>query len=441
MLPRDVVEITRSPQLPEPPTPRVIGYALMCLMVVEGHGGPLRPWRQRLFCAMASTCLSAALITASASWLPLAGSRAASPSSTPERPETSLQISYPPGTTKWLLEYFISFLAGVGFLFVVNQFVSRRRNLAPSQSLAREVARLRRLIVGYPEGMSIFEGLRSLGLLEKRFSSLGLAIEWRSYPSASSLLNDLSQGRIHFCGGGGTASIFSQAAHHFFIRVAREKYPELDADAILVPDDSPIQSIADLAGKRIAFDEGSSAHYVLVRALQAAGISYDKIDICMLPQQDALALFRAGQVDAWVVWMPYALTNQRRQYPGRSLGNLHSILGHSVPDEVPTLYYAIPELVRDYPRILKAILEEVNEAGVWLNQQRLAWASQARSPAITLACLRQRSLERALVPLDEPTLLSLQRQANLFHQLGIIEERVNVRDGAFSLRTRQNWTY
>lgn len=358
----------------------------------------------------------------------------------------------PYGSASWVLQYLLALLVGLGFLVVLNQLVNRKQSLQSSESLAKEASRLKRLVIGYPDGMTIFEALRDEGLLERRFSPLGLSVEWKKYPSASSLLNDLSQGVIQFSGGGGTASIFSQAAGHFFVRVAREKYPELDAEAILVPEDSPIRDLADLRGKRIAFDEGSSAHYVLVRALVAAGISLDEIQPCMLPQDDVLPLFASGRVDAWVVWMPYALTDKRRRYPGRSIGNLESIIGENVSGEVPTLYYAIPELVRDYPRILKAILEEVNEAGVLVNQQRLEDAlrhgSQGDADAPTrvfeeqeLEQLRRRSLERALIPLDDTTLAGLQRQASLFHQLGIIRERVNVRDSAYTLRARQNWTY
>ncbi len=347
----------------------------------------------------------------------------------------------PYGTAAWLLQYLVALLAGLGFLLVVNQLINSGGVQEGAGSLAREAARLRRLVIGYPDGMTIFEELRARQLLEQRLTPLGLTLEWRRYPSASSLLNDLSQGVIQFCGGGGTASIFSQAADHVFVRVAREKTPELEAEAILVPSGSSIRSLADLRGKRIAFDEGSSAHYVLVRALEAARIPIEAIEPCLLPQEDVLPLFAAGQVDAWVVWMPYALTDQRRSYPGRSIGNLHSILGETASGEVPTLYYAVPELVSDYPRILKAVLEEVNEAGVLVNQQRLEEALRRSPPDDpALEPLRQRSLERALVPLDEATLLSLQRQANLFHRLGIIPERVNVRDASHSLRTRQNWT-
>lgn len=361
---------------------------------------------------------------------------------------TSQQISYPPGTTLWLAQYTVALIFGVVFLAALDKFLGRRQS---PESLAKEVSKLRKLVIGYPDGMTIFEQLRSTRFLEKRLASFGLAIEWRQYPSASSLLNDLSQGSIHFCGGGGTASIFSQAADHLFVRVAREKYPDVDSEAILVPLDSTITNLRELRDKRIAFDEGSSAHYVLVRALESAGISLDEIEPCMLPQRDVLPLFVSGLVDAWVVWMPYALTDQRKSYPGRSIGNLHSILGDKASHEVPTLYYAVPELVSDYPRILKVILEELNEAGVLINVLRLEDFLRRLPPTdrdnldpagkSELELLRQRSLERSLVPIDETALLGLQQQANLFHQLGIIEERVNVRDTSHTLRTRQNWTF
>lgn len=375
-----------------------------------------------------------------------------------QQTQTPQQLSYPPGTTDWLLQLLLALVIGLIVLVLFNGFTVRRSNRRPATSLAREAARLKRLKIGYPEGMTIFEELRQQTLLEDRLGALGVEISWRSYPSASSLLFDLSQGAIDFCGGGGTASLFAQAAQQLFVRVAREKYPELDADAILVPEDSSIHSLSDLRGKRIAVDEGSSAHYVLLRALESVGIPYEAIEPLHLPQCDALPLFEQGRIDAWVVWMPYALTDQRRGYPGRSIGSLQTILGAQAGSEVPTLYYAIPELVRDYPRVLKAILEEVNEAGVAVNQRRLAIyrdgtqdptapPSPATSPGDDqpdpqiLARLEQRSLERALLPLDEPTLTTLQHQATLFHQQRVIGHRVNVRDPSYSLCMRQNWSY
>jgi sulfonate transport system substrate-binding protein len=407
-----------------------------------------RGWKRFIINSFLKALLIGLSSAATVALIAPANSKVSFPLSSVSTAINSQQISYPPGTTLWLLQYLVALIFGVLFLAALDKIISRRQS---PESLAKEVSRLRRLVIGYPDGMIIFEQLRSSCMLEKRLASLGLAIEWRQYPSASSLLNDLSQGSIHFCGGGGTASIFSQAANHFFVRVAREKYPEIDSEAILVPLDSTITNLVELRDKRIAFDEGSSAHYVLVRALESAGISMDEIEPCMLPQRDVLSLFVSGLVDAWVVWMPYALTDQRRSYPGRSIGNLYSILGEKASHEVPTLYYAVPELVSDYPRILKAILEELNEAGVLINLLRLenCMRQQASSAKVNvhpsakteLEFLRQRSLERSLVPIDEPALSSLQQQADLFHRLGIIGERVNVRDSYYTLRTRQNWTF
>jgi sulfonate transport system substrate-binding protein len=361
-------------------------------------------------------------------------------------------LSYPPGTTAWLLQYLAALAAGLSLLVLWNGLLNRRRDSHSVTSLAKEAYRLKRVTIGYPEGMRIFEELRRQQLLEDRFQGLGLDVEWRTYPSASSLLNDLSNGWIDFCGGGGTASIFSQSAQHLFIRLAREKYPDLDSDLILVPDHSTIRSISDLRGKRIAFDEGSSAHYLLVRCLESAGIQYDEIEPLMLAQQDALPLFREGLVDAWVVWMPYGPTQERRNYPGRSLGSLESILGRDVARDIPTLYYGIPEFVRDYPRILKAVLEEVNEAGVISLERRLVElqamiknepASSVEDQQLNASIdeLRSHIQERTLVPLDETTLQSLQEQANRFYHLGLIPEKVNVGDRSYNLHARQNWTY
>jgi len=355
------------------------------------------------------------------------------------------QVKLPKESTIRLLETVGLFVGGILFCVVLDRWFSNRSAQSGNTPLAEQARRLKQLKIGYPEGMTNLEVLRDRGLLESRLGSFGLIVTWTSFLSASALIEALSNGTIDFCGGGGTASIFSQAADHVFVRVAKEKYTAPKGQAILVPEDSPIQTVADLKGKKIAFDKGSSAHYVLVRALAKVGLEFSDIEPIYLTQPQALPLFRAGEVDAWVIWVPYTTTQVRSAYPGRSIADLESIFGDKASLEVPTYYYAIPELVRDYPDLLKVILEEVNEAGAWAKKQeleatvRLAEHHQI-DPSI-VEILQQRSAERAIIPIDDQSLTALQHQANMFKDLGLIPERVNVKDGTYSLQTKQNWTY
>lgn len=355
------------------------------------------------------------------------------------------QVTFPKNSTRRLIETIGLFVGGIIFCILLDRWFSQRSNFTDNTPLAQQARQLKQLKIGYPEGMTNLEVLRNQRLLENRLQPFGVTVTWTSFLAASTLIEALSNGTIDFCGGGGTASIFSQAAEHLFVRVAREKYTNPKGQAILVLEDSPIQTLADLKGKKIAFDQGSSAHYVLIRALEKVGLDYSDIEPVYLTQPEALPKFRRGEVDAWVVWVPYTPNQTRSDYPGRSIADLESIFGDKASVEVPTLYYAIPELVRDYPDILKVILEEVNEAGTWAKKQELEAAQRLVEnheidPAI-VESLQKRSIERAIIPIDEPTLNALQHQAHIFRDLKLIPERINVKDGIYSLQTKQNWTY
>ncbi len=401
----------------------------------------------------------------------------------------SSQLAFPAGTPARLLTDGLGLLALLVFVLAANQLVTRQGDRS-SQSLAKECRSLEKLRIGYPVGLTLLESLRSEQLLEQRLGGLGVRINWIPYTSASCLLTDLSQGLIDFCGGGGTASLFSQAADHLFLRVAKEKYPELDGDAIVVPEHSQIHSLQQLKGKSIGFDEGSSAHYVLILALKSVGLRYQDINPVFLAQDQAARAFIQGELDAWVHWVPYAPSPDRLRPPARSIGDLKSIFSRFAPIEIPTLYYALPELVRDYPRILKAILEELNEAGYLANRRRLSkleseigslhpyatpsdaamsspagrddsprpiepmgghgpWHADAADLTNQGGCAdmdairhwRQRCLERAIVPIDEPCLRGLEAQVAILSAAQLLPAKLNPFAASHTLQMRQNWTY
>ncbi|WP_445630496.1 ABC transporter substrate-binding protein [Nostoc sp. DSM 114167] len=85
-------------------------------------------------------------------------------------------------------------------------------------------------------------------------------------------------------------------------------YAASKGQEILVAEDSPIQTLADLKGKKLAFDKGSSAYYVLVRSQAKVGLDFSGIKPVYLAQSKALPRFRPGEIDAWVIWVLYTAT-------------------------------------------------------------------------------------------------------------------------------------
>ena len=65
------------------------------------------------------------------------------------------------------------------------------------------------------------------------------------------------------------------------------------------------RSVADLKGKKVALNKGSNVHYLLVKALEKAGVKYTDIEPVFLAPADARAAFERGAVDAWVIWDPF----------------------------------------------------------------------------------------------------------------------------------------
>ncbi len=76
-----------------------------------------------------------------------------------------------------------------------------------------------------------------------------------------------------------------------------------EADAILAP--SSITSIADLKGKKIAYEEGTTSDLLLNYALAQNGMSLADITPVFMPAADAGATLIAGQVDVAVTYEPY----------------------------------------------------------------------------------------------------------------------------------------
>lgn len=74
-----------------------------------------------------------------------------------------------------------------------------------------------------------------------------------------------------------------------------------------------IQSIADLKGKKIAFERGSPSHFLLSYLLNNEGLTTKDIEHIEASGYDSGSIFLSGDVDAAVTWEPWLSKVQDRE--------------------------------------------------------------------------------------------------------------------------------
>ena len=153
---------------------------------------------------------------------------------------------------------------------------------------------------------------------------LGYRVEWIEFPAGPQLLEGMNAGAIDF-GSTGEAppDLRAGGRHAPHLRrqraacAARRGHPRAEGQP------GPL-SVADLKGKSVALNKGSNVHYLLVRALEKAGVAYGDIKPVFLAPADARAAFERGSVDAWAIWDPYLCRGpgrDRRPYAGDRRGS------------------------------------------------------------------------------------------------------------------------
>jgi sulfonate transport system substrate-binding protein len=142
------------------------------------------------------------------------------------------------------------------------------------------------------------------GALEKRLADQGITVSWSEFTSGPPLLEALGAGALDFGATGDVPPLFAQAAGGalYYVGIYRGSPA---GSAILVRKDSPIKTLEDLKGRKVAFKRGSSAHNVTVKALRKAGLAPQDVQQIDLAPPDAAAAFKNGSIDAWSIWDPY----------------------------------------------------------------------------------------------------------------------------------------
>jgi len=258
---------------------------------------------------------------------------------------------------------------------------------------------------------------------ERALNPLGVEVSWREFTYGPPLLEALNVGSIDIGAVGDAPPIFAQAARARLLYIAAT--PSRGAtQAILVPEGSPLRSVAELKGRRLAYARGSSAHSLAVAAVEQAGLAWSDIVPVELPPADAGAAFARGNVDAWSIWDPfYALTELTRNARVLQFGD--------AVEPQSSYFLANRGYAEANPHFLARAVALLAEVGRWsgAHPEEVAQLS-AEATGLPLEAVR-RGVARAsfdVAPLNEAIIVQQQRVADRFHRLGLIPRAVSVRE-------------
>ncbi|MGV8805619.1 MAG: aliphatic sulfonate ABC transporter substrate-binding protein [Polaromonas sp.] len=291
-----------------------------------------------------------------------------------------------------------------------------------ASSTAEAPQPLHQLRIGYQKSAVNLVILKQLGVLEKRFPTT--KISWAEFPAGPQLLEALSVGSLEFGLTGDSPPVFAQAAGKDLLYVGVEP-AKPDSSAILVLGDSTLRTLADLKGKKIALQKGSSAHYLLVRAVDKAGLKWGDIQPIYLAPADARAAFERKSVDAWAIWDPFYAATELALKPrvlatGRELSSNNSF------------YLASRPFATQHAQTLAALFEELTRADALVQNDRKEAIKRVSDfsglDAGVVSLFIQRRPPSPVGPLGAATVADQQRVADAFLRLGLIPRPVKVAD-------------
>lgn len=210
------------------------------------------------------------------------------------------------------------------------------------------------LRVGWQKG-GLLGLVKGSGAFEKAFADQGIAVSWAEFTSGPPLLEALSANALDFGYTGNVPPVFAHAARGNLVFVGAGK-GSLEGHAILVPTDSPIQTLADLKGQKLAFKRGSSAHYATIKLLETVGLTLDDIQPQDLSPPDAIAAFDAKAIGAWTIWDPYFAMAEAR--PNTRVLSTTEQLGAEY-----NFYSANGDYARENPELIRKAVEVVAQTG------------------------------------------------------------------------------
>ncbi|MFT4021951.1 MAG: sulfonate ABC transporter substrate-binding protein [Acinetobacter sp.] len=265
--------------------------------------------------------------------------------------------------------------------------------------------------------------VKARGELDQTLKAQGINVKWVEFPAGPQLLEGLNVGSVVFGESGEAPPIFAQAASPNLVYVANQPAAP-EAEALIVPKTSTVQSVKDLKGKRVALNKGSNVHYLLLKVLEANHLSLKDIDVVYLTPSDARAAFEKGAVDAWVIWDPFFAAAQQ-QIQARVIATGQNLVSNH------QFYLSDRKFAQSHPDVLKAVVTELNKTTEWVKTHQDETAKLLEKPTGLDVNILKTSISRmgfGVQPISDKVVAEQQQVADAFYQEKLIPNKIHIQD-------------
>jgi sulfonate transport system substrate-binding protein len=153
--------------------------------------------------------------------------------------------------------------------------------------------------------------LKDKGWIEEALADRNISVTWVQSAGSNKALEFLNSGSVEFGSTAGAAALLAKVSGSPIKSVYSYSQPEWTA--LVTNESSDIDSVEDLAGRRVAVTRGTDPYIFLLRALADHGLTEGDIEVVLLQHADGRNALIAEQVDAWAGLDPMMAQSELEQ--------------------------------------------------------------------------------------------------------------------------------
>lgn len=250
----------------------------------------------------------------------------------------------------------------------------------PGKTAAKDI----RLDYAYYNPLSLV--VRDQHLLENR----GYNVTWVLSAGSNKANEGLRSTALDFGSTAGSAALVARA-NGTPIKII-DVYSKPEWTALVVGKNSPVNSVADLRGKKVAVTKGTDPYFFLLQSLATAGLSPGDVEIVNLQHADGKTALERGDVDAWSGLDPFMAQTVQQQ---------GSRLLYRNPDFNS---YGVLNVREDFssahPDAVQSVVNSYEEARKWAKAHPDELAALLASQAKVTPSVAQEELQRTTLDID-----------------------------------------